>query len=346
MAKVRQERRMTLEIVKLCLRLDKHAHQAYQELARTAPDSELSRFWHAMAVEEFEHLRFWKEVLQHPAGLETLPRVFERPGEIIDELRDTLARVELLLAKGCARLSVEEAFTLAYRLEFYMLHPAFEVLFNLLCFLVGSPCPGQEYEQHIKRFVQALSAYGHINPTLELLGETLSRLWQENRRLAEQATRDTLTGCLNRQAFMEIALHLCVLAQRQAETVGVMMIDLDHFKEVNDTWGHQVGDLVLKATGLIIRSNLRASDVVCRYGGEEFVVLMPDVRPNVAARVAERIREMFAEQSIENVRPTLSVGVALGRIEGDVEACLYELIRQADMKLYQAKQSGRNRVVC
>ncbi len=338
--------KIMFEIVGLCLKLDQYAHNAYLALSSSAADKDLASFWQKMAAEEFEHVQFWKMVLEHPAQLETLPRVFDRPAEILQELEETLEKAQTLMQKGCDSLSVEEAFTLAYRLEFYLLHPAFQVLFNLLSFLVDHPCLDSAYETHIRNFFEAISRHGHASPALELLGETLDRLWKENRRLARQATRDYLTGCLNRQAFMEISLHLCLLAKRQDEAVGVMMIDLDRFKKINDTWGHQVGDLVLKASGKIIRSGLRASDVVARYGGEEFVVLMPGAQHRMVVQAANRIREAFAAQSIEKVQPTLSVGVALGKMEGDVEACLYELIRQADMKLYQAKQAGRNRVVC
>jgi len=334
------------EIVMLCFKLDEHAHKAYRELARGAADPELSRFWQGMAAEEFEHLQFWSQILEQPAQLETLPQVFSQPAEILRELRESLEKVQALMQPGCDNLTVEESFTLAYRLEFYMLHPAFPVLFSLLCFLVETSCPDKAYEQHIQSFVAALSRYGRVSPPLELLGETLERLWKENRRLALQATRDALTGCLNRQAFMEIAQHLSLLARRKGEKVGILMIDLDHFKKVNDTWGHQVGDQVLRASGRVIRSGLRASDVVARYGGEEFIVLMPDAHQQVAVQVANRIREAFAAQHFENVHPTLSVGVALGLMEENVEDCLFELIRQADMKLYQAKQAGRNRVVC
>lgn len=334
------------EIVMLCFKIDEHAHKAYTELARVTVEPELSQFWQEMAAEEFEHLQFWSQVLEQPDQLETLPQVFDRPADIVRELQESLEKVQALMRSGCENLSVEESFTLAYRLEFYMLHPAFQVLFSLLCFLVETACPDQAYEQHIQSFVAAISRYGKVSPALELLGETLNRLWRENRRLARQATRDALTGCLNRQAFMEIAQHLCVLARRKGEQVGVLMIDLDHFKKVNDTWGHQVGDQVLRASGQIIRSGLRASDVVARYGGEEFIVLMPDANQRVAVQVANRIREDFAARHFENVKPTLSAGVALGLMEEDVEACLFELIRQADMKLYQAKQAGRNCVVC
>ncbi|HKL26949.1 MAG TPA: GGDEF domain-containing protein [Desulfuromonadales bacterium] len=337
---------LTLEIIKLCLVCDRIACGAYRELACSAQDKELQLFWREMAAEEAKHVRFWEKVLQHPAQVLNMPGVFEHPEEVRNELQRALGKVETLLQKGCVHLSVEESLILAYRLEFYMMHPAFQVLFSLLCFLVGTSSPERAYEHHVKHFVAALSRFGPPDSSLELLGETLDRLWQENRRLARAVTRDALTGCLTRQAFREIAFHLCMLAQRQQQKVAVMMIDLDHFKQVNDRWGHQVGDLVLKTSGQIIRATLRASDVVARYGGEEFLVLMPDISDNAACQVANRIRENFAARKIEQVRCTLSAGLALGRIEGDVDACLQALVRQADMNLYQAKQDGRNRVVC
>jgi diguanylate cyclase (GGDEF)-like protein len=226
-----------------------------------------------------------------------------------------------------------------------MLHPAFEVLYHLLRVLVQDPCPEDEYENHIDRFVKALSLYGKVTPALELLGETLQRLWRENKKLAERATRDSLTHCLNRQAFEEIARHLCYLSKRKNETVGMMMIDLDHFKQVNDELGHHVGDAVLKCVVQVIQDNVRDSDVVARYGGEEFIVCMPDITLDLAKAVAERVRLAFAEMRFGKLSPTLSAGVTVMGIGDDIEACIQDLIRTADRNLYQAKESGRNRVV-
>jgi diguanylate cyclase (GGDEF)-like protein len=123
------------------------------------------------------------------------------------------------------------------------------------------------------------------------------------------------------------------------------MIDLDHFKKVNDEFGHNVGDVVLKCASKVIQENVRDSDVVARYGGEEFVVCMPNISLELARSVAERIRSTFAEVCFEKLTPTLSAGVAVMKIGEDIDACMQDLLKKSDDNLYRAKESGRNRVV-
>ncbi len=336
----------TREIVKLCLQIDIAAQQTYQDLSVLFPDPELQAFWKTMAAEEEGHVAFWKQILALPENLIALPHIFEDPEAVVGDLRALIPKVEQLRLHCSSTDQVEDAFLLAYRLEFYMLHPAFETLYSLLRTLVDTPCQEDDYKDHIDQFIDGLRKYGELTPALELLGETLCRLLHENKKLFERATRDSLTGCLNRQAFFEISTHLGFLTQRNRQTAATMMIDLDHFKLVNDKWGHRVGDEVLRATGDCIRMQLRASDVVGRYGGEEFVVFMPDINQDTVVEVANRIRLAFAGLITEEAATTLSIGVSLRQIEGDVGQVLAEMVDLADQNLYRAKQEGRNRVVC
>jgi diguanylate cyclase (GGDEF)-like protein len=190
-----------------------------------------------------------------------------------------------------------------------------------------------------------LANHGDVSPELELLGETLQHLWKENRALAERAAHDPLTGLLTRQAFGEIALHLAHLARRQASTVGIMMLDLDFFKRINDTYGHQAGDRVLKAVSQIVQSKIRAADLASRYGGEEILIFMSDTQSKTANLVAERIRKSVDSAKPEGIEISLSIGLVIGIMTGDPQAELYRFINQADTCLYDAKRNGRNTVV-
>lgn len=167
------------------------------------------------------------------------------------------------------------------------------------------------------------------------------------RELFERAFRDPLTGLFNRGYFLDQAAHL----ERQAASLGlglaVLMLDIDHFKDVNDTYGHDAGDTVLKEVAQVIRSATRADDLVARYGGEEFVVALPIGSPNQATGRAERIRKTIAARRIalmgQSLRVTSSIGVAFsspGR-----HRPLTALISAADAGLYQAKRAGRDQVV-
>lgn len=161
------------------------------------------------------------------------------------------------------------------------------------------------------------------------------------------AVTDELTGLYNRRYF-DRHLHLMLeRAQQQERDLAVMLIDLDFFKAVNDTHGHDIGDAVLREFSARLRRNIRGVDLACRFGGEEFVVLMPDTDFRQAQMVAERVRSAVAERSFElgAGRPlpvTVSVGVALNESDADTPEML---LKRADVALYRAKREGRNRVV-
>jgi diguanylate cyclase (GGDEF)-like protein len=165
-------------------------------------------------------------------------------------------------------------------------------------------------------------------------------------KLREQALRDPLTGLHNRRYLFEIAPGLLELARRQGSTVCVVLIDLDHFKLLNDTYGHQAGDLVLQRFSALMTQVLRRSDVVCRHGGEEFVAIMPDIDTQGAEVVINRLLEAYQSQQIEMGRRRLprrsfSAGIAVFPRNGHT---LELLLSRADRGLYAAKHQGRARV--
>nr|WP_269468487.1 PleD family two-component system response regulator [Devosia ureilytica] len=161
------------------------------------------------------------------------------------------------------------------------------------------------------------------------------------------AVTDELTGLYNRRYFDR---HLNVMlskAQEQDRDMALMIIDMDHFKAVNDNHGHDIGDAVLREFSARLKRNIRGVDLACRFGGEEFVVLMPDTDITQAEAVAERVRQSMAEKSFEvgAARPlsvTVSVGVSIR--EGQVDTP-ESMIKRADVALYRAKREGRNRVI-
>jgi diguanylate cyclase (GGDEF)-like protein len=157
----------------------------------------------------------------------------------------------------------------------------------------------------------------------------------------EQAIHDSLTGLYNRQYLADAARRLCALDDRNSRpAVAALMIDLDRFKGVNDTYGHAVGDQVLRQVAKSIVEGARAGDIVVRYGGEEFVVLLSGVGLNAALSVAERVRASVAETENDGPNITASVGVALRTEKESFE----QLVERADKAMYFAKASGRDRV--
>jgi diguanylate cyclase (GGDEF)-like protein len=201
-------------------------------------------------------------------------------------------------------------------------------------------CPSEEIEvavhQHMDGLRQLVQLTGMAIATLNL-----------RTRLENQSIRDSLTGLFNRH-FMQISLEREVArASRRKQILAVLMLDLDHFKKFNDTFGHAAGDTVLRAVAEVFRNNVRAEDIACRYGGEEFTIMLPDVTPAIAAERAEAIRWAIQNLRVPLEREvyaefTISMGLAFFPNDGDTGDLL---LRRADAALYRAKRSGRNQIV-
>lgn len=180
----------------------------------------------------------------------------------------------------------------------------------------------------------------------------IDRIIEENYayqlRIEALANCDALTGCFNRRYFMQEAARLLKLAQRSGSPISLIMLDIDHFKSVNDRFGHPAGDQVIRAVADQLAATMRETDLVARIGGEEFVALLPDTGQVAAHTAAERLRLAIAGASItadglaEPIRVTASQGLALALADGDT---LEALLARADQALYAAKRGGRNRVV-
>jgi diguanylate cyclase (GGDEF)-like protein len=162
--------------------------------------------------------------------------------------------------------------------------------------------------------------------------------------LRYQATVDGLTQLPNRRFWFEQSQRILALAERAAQPHAVLLMDADHFKQINDSYGHDVGDRVLLAIGQILQQAVRKSDLVGRYGGEEFVMLLPETDAPTALQIAERIRQSVAEQSLVIGEHRLTVTISLGVTTTDGQPLnLAALLHQADQALYAAKRAGRNR---
>jgi diguanylate cyclase (GGDEF)-like protein len=183
-----------------------------------------------------------------------------------------------------------------------------------------------------------------VNAMLAAIQKTKSDLLQAQESLRFHAEHDALTGVLNRRAIRDLLRKELARCRRDRNTLGVILADVDHFKKINDKYGHGAGDAVLVTAMQRISSCLRSYDVVGRYGGEEFLIIAPGCDLEFAQKLAERIRIAVCEQPIDlgdaSTEITLSLGVTLGTAESDPEF----LVTLADSAMYQAKRNGRNRV--
>ena len=168
------------------------------------------------------------------------------------------------------------------------------------------------------------------------------------------ATMDGLTGVLNRRGLQEAATRMQAVSQRLRLPMGMLMVDLDYFKKVNDVYGHLVGDVVLKSCAGTIRAALRGGDVIGRYGGEEFCILMPNTGEHEAMILAERIRRIIevtpvniaGVESMRSETQAIKCTVSVGAVSSETVGYVLEgLFSAADQNLYKAKKDGRNRIV-
>lgn len=178
------------------------------------------------------------------------------------------------------------------------------------------------------------------------LARTIRELEENRRALAELAATDSLTGLKNRRTFFDACAQALASAERYHNDLSLLFIDVDHFKRINDTYGHPSGDSVLVYLARLLVETLRGGDVVGRIGGEEFAVLLPNANPLTATTIAERLRRTVEQESLSvegnDVRVTVSIGLA--SLSADAAQTPEALLAIADQRVYAAKKGGRNRV--
>lgn len=208
----------------------------------------------------------------------------------------------------------------------------------------------QEHENDLARLNAGLEQQVQDRTrAVEAANRHLLSLLEERGKLMEQlenlASTDSLTGLLNRRAFQERADLECKRAQRQGSPLSAFTFDIDHFKQVNDNYGHDIGDEALRQCAAACREQLREIDIVARFGGEEFVILLPETDTEAARVVAERLREALAALVIPTPKGDLRFTASFGVAPHEPDTQLATTLQRADQALYAAKHSGRNRVV-
>lgn len=263
-----------------------------------------------------------------------------REAIIVTDANDRIVLVNpaasLMLGKSAERIA-SEGFPFLFddpkQMEEWLSNPAYAA---------GGPIT-HAYNQHVfsVHASRICDANGHLVGTAALLRDITEqkRLEEELRRLSKT---DGLTGLFNRRHLDESLQAELDRARRYQLNLSVLMFDIDHFKRFNDTYGHDQGDRVLKAVATMLRSTLRHQDVPCRYGGEEFVAILPSTQLAGAGALAERLRHEVEEMVIDGLKVTISIGVAEYPALDTVEQ--HVLIEAADAAMYEAKHGGRNRV--
>jgi two-component system, chemotaxis family, response regulator WspR len=197
----------------------------------------------------------------------------------------------------------------------------------------------------VKRENETLRA--ELELALQEVRDKNAQLEASLKRVEEVAATDPLTGLYNRRHFGKVSEQLWAEAHRYEHDLACVMIDLDGYKGLNDRYGHQVGDQVLVVAGKVITANLRRMDVAARYGGDEFILLLPHASAEEAAGVAARIREEYrtAVAGLLRRNETATMSIGIGSKGSDELTCADQLVAAADAALYRAKDAGRNRII-
>ena len=221
--------------------------------------------------------------------------------------------------------------------------PVFFLQWTVSLFLLISFSFIGSYLSNLRKKLRANKQQLHLQK--DQLEVTHRELNSALRQMSEKAVRDELTGLYNRHQFSETMHSYMAIMQTPGSPLGVMMMDVDHFKQVNDTHGHLAGDEILRSFKKIPESCLRKTDFLARYGGEEFVVLLPNTDLSTLEHIAERIRTFVASEVFDNIEEGFGITVSIGMTHYRHRETVEEVIERADKALYQAKVDGRNRVV-
>jgi len=186
-----------------------------------------------------------------------------------------------------------------------------------------------------------------LNRAKEQLEKELDKKEALEKHLKHLASTDPMTELLNRRAFFDICDKIMIRASKTQQKLACLIIDIDHFKVINDTYGHDMGDKVIKVIAKLMQENTRTIDYIGRIGGEEFAILMPNTDMEAAYQISDRLRENISKYKIllnnKNVSITVSIGLSYLTHE---DKNIHTLLKRADTALYEAKDNGRNQVCC
>jgi diguanylate cyclase (GGDEF)-like protein len=333
------------EILESCVRVEQLAEAAYADMQKRCTDAAVAELFGEMAAEEAVHAQWWTEMLEawDEGRLADVWTASDSARQQISHTIDEIQRLD----PGAGPLDAGTALTIAARLEFFALDPIFAELLDL-----SEPGVARSrhdaYSNHVARLVEALDRTFAPDSLPGFLSRILKRAETGNQAISEHATLDALTGLGNRRALAAQAGQWTSWAARYGSAVTFLLVDVDHFKTINEAWGHAVGDRVLIALAGALRTALRSADLVARYGGDEFAVLAPELEPDDARIVAQRIVRAARELKVEAgdgayVSLTVSVGIATVFDPPDsAPRPLDTLLAAAGRSLKAAKEGGRD----
>jgi len=332
-------------ILELCVAMDEFAAQTYDAMSKACPDPDLAGVFHRMATEERHHVEWWKDLTAAwEQGL--VPDVVNDTEGLERHMRQLLTEMQTTAPADFSAVPQDVMLDIATRIEFFMLDPVFGELLDLTE-PGGAKNHRESYARHLERIVGAIEMYYTRDDLARFLARVLRRAWRDNLALATFATRDPLTSLLNRRGLMTHLNQWMSWARRYDRPLGLLLVDVDDLKEINDTRGHAMGDMALKAISGALNRAVRGSDLVARYGGDEFAVVAPETDMDELATLAARLVSEVGAIPILDWDPdsplSVSVGGAVATAPGEPDITMDGLLASADRSLYAAKRAGKGR---
>lgn len=329
-------------ILKLCIELDSRAARTYGALVEACTDPEVERTFQRMGAEEIVHVGWWNELLS--AWEEGLVPDVADESTLLGRLQQLSQEIESLIPADFSTLSTDRMLDLAAHMEFFMLDPVFGELLDLIN--PGSTIEHHEaYSRHVLRLVKTIESRHSRGDLAHFLARVLSRSFDDQQRLASLAMHDQLTGLYNRRGFYGYVRQWTSWSARYGHPLGILLVDVDHFKGINDRFGHPRGDEALRIISEALCLAVRTSDVVGRYGGDEFAILAPETTAEELGLLMERILGVVraAGFSADGQTVGLSVSIGASLANGGQPVTPEQLLAAADHSLYGAKDEGRDR---
>lgn len=334
-------------ILEQCIAMDEFAATAYSAMAEACAEPDLATVFERMSKEERHHVDWWRDLVDAwDQGL--VPDVVNDTEGLERHMRNLFAEMQQTSPNDFTGVPHDVMLDIAARLEFFMLDPIFGELLDLTE-PGGAKKHREAYARHLERIVGAIEVFYTRGDLASFLARVLRRAWRDNLALATFATRDPLTALFNRRGLMAHLDQWMSWAGRYGRPLGVLLIDVDDFKSINDTHGHAVGDMALQTVAEKLEEAVRGSDLVARYGGDEFSVLAPETSAEELAALGSRLVAAVGEPTLTDwdgapIPLSISVGGAVATNAGSPDCKVDGLLAASDRSLYEAKQAGKSRV--
>ena len=334
-------------ILELCVEMDTFAHETYEAMATDCTNPDLAEIFRRMGVEEKHHVEWWRDLIAAwDQGL--IPDVVNDTEGLERHVRQLFVEMKETAPEDFSEVSDDVKLDIAARLEFFMLDPIFGEMLDLTE-PGGARMHREAYARHLERVVGAIEAFYSRGDLASFLARVLRRAWRDNLALAMFASRDPLTALYNRRGMISHLEQWKSWAERYDRPLGVLLVDIDDFKNVNDSHGHAVGDLALKAVADALSRTVRGSDMVARYGGDEFAIIAPETDRAELSTLATRLVQAVRETELRDwdgspIRLSISVGGVVASPKAAGGGSIDALLAAADGGLYAAKQAAKNRI--